>query len=107
MEYITPTKENPVFVADNDYFGYIEGVYKDYKVDNGENSSVGATFGTSFTQAVNDLHEWIKEADYLLKEHPKSKFSIYAVSGEMGKYDQPRQIKVYTISAAKAKKYLL
>jgi hypothetical protein len=100
---IRPTKESPIFIATCDYFGRIEaGPYKDFEVGDCR----GRTFGTNYAKAVNDLHEWIKENSWAVCEYPKCKFTIEMVDGSI-EHDQYASQVVYTISAAKAKKFLL
>ena len=101
--YITPTKKNILFKAECDYFGYIENtIYKDMLIGN----CVTSTFATSYIDAVNMLHEWIKENDWVKKEYPKAKFNIYSVDGSLDKNGERLDKKVYTISASKAKKFI-
>lgn len=100
--YIIPTKKYPVYIAECDYFGYIETSY--YKNSN-VNGSICSTFELRYKDAVNKLHEWIIEGKDILNEYPKCKFNIYLVDGTMDKYGTKRK-KVYTISAVKAKKLL-
>lgn len=103
-EFIIPTKSNPIFKAECDYFGYIEtNVYKDALMRNNTTS----VFEISFMDSVNELHKWIKENEYILNEYPKCKFNIYAVDGSCDKFGEYVMKKVYTISATKAKKYLI
>ena len=97
-EFIIPTKANPVFKAECDYFGYIEtGVYKDALMSN----TTTSVFEISFMGAVNELHKWIKENEYILNEYPKCKFNIYAVDGCNDKFGDYIMKKVYTISVKK------
>ncbi len=109
QEYIILTKDNPIFIAECDYFGNIEEtMYKDWLIE--ELNLVGRTFATNFAHAVNKLHEWIIEANEewgVLKEYPKCKFNIWVVDGAVIKNGQDVRKKVYSISASKAKKYLL
>jgi hypothetical protein len=106
-EYIRPTKDNPVFVASCDYFGYIEeSTWKDYLVETSRGDSVGRTFALHYKQAVNRLHEWIQENPEVLASYPKCKFDILLVDGTYDKFDSAIQKKVYTISATKAKQLL-
>lgn len=101
-KYITPTKKNPIFTAECDFFGYIETkYYKDFVVDN----SYCATFALYYKDAVNKLHEWIIDNEKILSLYPKCKFNIYLIDGTMGKYGKKEE-KVYTIRASKAKKLL-
>lgn len=107
-DYITPTKQSPVFVAECDYFGFIEeGFYKDYCIESNNCSHCGATFELHYTDAIISLHKWIKEHRYVLDEYPKCNFNIYLVDGTMNtKWDQQKETKVYSISAKKAKQLL-
>ena len=101
--YIIPTKKNPVYTAECDYFGYIETeFYKDLFVNN----SYCSTFALNYKDAVNKLHEWIIDNKNILNEYPKCKFNISLVDGTIDKYNNKKEKKVYTISAIKAKKLL-
>ena len=105
-EYIIPTKKNPVFSASCDWFGRIEeNFYKMWNIP-GINL-VGNTFSTDFADAVTRLHEWIKENKHVLNEYPKSKFTIDVIDGSFNKFGDYSSKVVYTISAAKAKKYII
>lgn len=102
-EYITPTKQRPVFTASCNHFGSIErSLYKDWNINN----SVGRTFSLSYSNAVNDLHEWIKDNQWVIKEYPKCKLEIEVIDGTINKYNEPKRIVVYSISASKAKRFL-
>ena len=107
--YITPTKNSPIFTAECDYFGYIDrGRYKEWQVGNGNCTHAGSTFATSFTDAVNALHEWLKENREVIEDYPKSKFTIHVNYGEIDtKRDHVKIHPVYSISAGKAKKFIL
>lgn len=106
-KYIIPTKERPVFIAVNTYFGYIEtNMYKMWKVRN----NVGCTFAVKFADAVNFLHEWIKENKDIVLENPNCKYYIEVVDGSVKDYGDDYEViykKVYEISASKAIKYLI
>ena len=100
--YLTPSKLSPIFVAECDYFGFIEdSIYKDYMIEYDDCQSIGRTFALYYKDAVNNLHEWLQNNSYILKEYPKAKFNIYMVDGTSLR-GQTTRIKVYTISAAKA-----
>ena len=106
-EYITPTKERPVFVAYCNAFGCIDKrMYKSWNVKNDKTNSVGDTFALSFADAVNSLHEWIKDHAQFVVENPKCKFIIQVING-VTKYDDVVFTDVYEISASKAKKYII
>ena len=105
---ITPTKESPIFRADCDHFGFIEdSPYLRHTVQCKDHSSSCATFALSYSDAINRLHEWLIENKKYVLSEPKAKFNIYIVDGSINKeLDQAKEVKVYTISSAKAKKYL-
>lgn len=107
-DYITPTKERPIFVAVNDWFGYIEvGLWKEYAVETEEGCrSVGRTFALHFMEGINDLHQWIIDNPEVVKEYPKCSFKLYEINGEL-KNGEVVKNHVYTISASRARKYLI
>ena len=104
-EFIIPTKKAPVFAAWCTAFGNLEtGVYKNASVNNCSYD----VFGTTFIKAVNDLHQWITENEYVVTENPKCSFIIEIIDGTLDKYgEDAKRTKVYSISAAKAKKLIL
>ena len=107
QDYITPTKESPIFVAECDWFGFIGGsLYKEYIVNENDGQSCGETFSLHFKDSVNRLHEWIENNENTLKEYPKCKFNIYMINGSLDKDGRKKYEKVYTITASKAKKLL-
>ncbi len=94
------------FLAECDYFGYIEGSFKDVEVQESENILIMHPFEYNFTRAIADLHEFIINDD-MINEFPKAKWNIYLVDGSMNDYGDINRSKVYSISSAKAKKLLL
>ena len=110
QDYITPTKQYPVFTAECDHFGFIEEpLYKSFLVEDNEGSgSIGHTFALDFTNAIIRLHAWIKNNPHVVNEFPKCKFNLYLINGTIDKkLCQRHEEKVYSISAKKAKKLLL
>jgi len=102
--YITPTKNRPVFTAYCDHFGSIStGMYNDWIVGN----QVGETFALHYMDAVNMIHEWIRDHEEILDNYPKSKFFIEERNGSVDKDGDVKRRIVYTISARKAQKYLI
>tara|TARA_R110000772_G_scaffold153261_1_gene264256 strand:- start:22797 stop:23138 length:342 start_codon:yes stop_codon:yes gene_type:complete len=100
---ITPTKSNPVFIAENDYFGYIDpSMYKDGFCGN----CSFKIFAIYYASAINNIHQFIQLNDHLIQNFPKSKYNIYMIDGSLDKNGDTIYKKVYTISSAKAKKYL-
>ena len=53
------------------------------------------------------MHKWIQDNPEFINEYPKSKFTIEAIDGSLRKDGDYASVKVYEITAAKAKKYLL
>lgn len=103
--YIIPTKRNPIFQACCDYFGFLEGgTYKPFIIsdEDSDRFSTGATFATSYLDAINRLHETIKE-DYqhLAESAPKCKFEIYLIDGTLDKHGETKRRTIYSISVKK------
>jgi len=106
-EFITPTKDRPVFRAVCTYFGYIENRrYKRWEVPSDNGTLCGDTFAVSYEDAISMLHEWIKENRSVLVDYPKASFELYVFYGKLDKYGESIIEKVYSISAKKAKKFL-
>lgn len=109
--YVIPTKKSPVFTAYCTAFGTIErGLYKQWNIkEQGKINQVGDTCALDYIDAVNFLHEWIKDEvdSRFIKENPSCKFCIKVIDGKLNKWDEVVEVKVYEISAAKAKKYIL
>jgi len=110
---ITPSTDNLIFVVDHDWFGYIDDSpenfcsYKPYEVRLKEYTSCGYTFAISYEEAILKLHAWIRENKEILNKYPKGVFTIHSIDGSYDtKRDRTKLTKVYSISAAKAKKYL-
>lgn len=102
-EYIIPTKQDPVFQADCDHFGYIEtGIWKSHLVGN----CTSSTFALDFTEAIVELHQWILDNEWILTEYPKAKFGIGIIDGSVDKNGDAIKKQVYSISVAKAKRLL-
>ena len=105
MDYIIPTKNEPIFQAECDHFGFIEdGFYKYAKVGNG----ITSVFALTYSEAINKLHEYLQKDNYgkeIIEEYPKAKFSIYEVDGRTGSNDETLSKTVYTLTASKIKKY--
>ena len=108
-EYIRATKERPLFVAANNYFGYINrGLYKDCETlfPDGS-SSIVHTFATSYADAVESLHKWIldNEHQWLIDEKHIS-FTIYSIDGSIDeRRDEVKMTKEYHLNTTKLRKY--
>lgn len=101
---IEVTKQNPVFIASCNHFGYLERtLYKRWIIGN----RTGYTWALNYTDAINELHSWIKDNEWAIKEYPKCTFDIFRIDGTLNKYQEISEEKVYSISAAKAKKLIL
>jgi len=100
-----------IFLAECNYFGFIEGLvsWKDCEYEDTDGTiSVVTPFAIKFSEAVNDLHEWLltENGRWAIKEYPKAKFNIYAVNGSQDKHGSIYHDRVYSISSRKAKKLL-
>lgn len=103
-DYIIPTKEHPVFVAQNMYSGYfIDSEWKDWQVKNDEKWCVGETTSMNLLGAIRAVYDHIKEnTEYL---SPETKFQIDMIDGSYDKYGDPVRVKCYSISVKQAKKF--
>lgn len=110
-EYITPTKDNPVFIAHCDYWGYIEeNFYKEWEIKNENGWIIGRTYALSLDKAIANLHEFIKEYFSSGKSSlpGKAKFSIAMIDGTWNeKYNERKEYKCYEISVNQARKFKL
>ena len=98
--YITPTKERPVFQATNTYEGYILNdfqTYKDWSIVN----MVGETTATTLPGAMQALFTHIQSKSWMMK----ATFVIEMIDGSVDKYGDPIRAKVYQISMRQAKKF--
>ena len=104
-DYIIPTTKEPVFTAYCDDFGCIEGsFYKDWSINN----ICGNTYATNLTDAIVELHDFIKW--YAKNEssfRKKSTFYIELIDGSVDKNGDVIKKKVYSINGATAKKVRL
>lgn len=106
QEYITPTKEYPVFKCYNDYSGYIEQtLYKQWQIKEGSHWTIGYTFALNLTDAIRYLHEFIKENKEEI--NPKSKFTIVMMNGKINKHGDIEETKCYSVSMKQAKQFKL
>lgn len=103
--YITPTTQQPIFMAISSYFGPIAGPYKEWCISS--INSVGPTFALNYKDAIHNLHEWmIENKDMIIRNCPAtSTFFIQVVNGNT-KSDEKVAHKVYEINVLKAKQYL-
>ncbi len=105
-KYIKPSKDHPVFKCYNSYFGYIEQeFYKQWEIRDSQRWTIGYTFATSLTDAINRLHVYIKENKESIPL--KSKFHIVMMDGTIDKKGYINESKCYSISLAEAKKFKL
>lgn len=108
QDYCIPTKQYPVFRATCTAFGSIEtGLYKMWNVKTEEYNMVGDTFACNFTDAVNFLHEWLKENKEDVDQlNHKTRFYITIIDGSINKYQEVIEREVYSIDWFKVKKYI-
>ena len=106
-KFITPTEQNPIFMAAHSDFGYIETtLYKQWEIKRKSTYIGGYTFALNFKDAVNLLHEYIQANRWLLDGYPTATFEIYIFKGQINKWDETVLKKVYSITAKKAKELL-
>lgn len=100
-DYISPTKESPVFIADDDTYGFIDlGVYKNSLCGR----STTPTFALSYENGIERLHNYIKNTRHI---DPKAKFTLYIMDGSVDKSGQSKLTKVYSLTYKNAKRFML
>lgn len=104
-KYIIPSKEKPIFVIyDNDYGPINIGMYKDFSVPG---FGTGFTSALSYSEAVNTLHDLIREG-FLNDKETKGAYTIYQIDGRINVKDVDiKRTKVYSINLDKARKVKL
>jgi hypothetical protein len=103
-EYITPTVECPVFVAQNSYSGYvITSIYKRWESINERYEVCGDTTALNLTDAIVAVHNHIRECgEYINKG---AKFEVYMIDGTCNGQGEPIRVKCYSVTMREAKKY--
>jgi len=105
-DYITPTKDNPVFISQNMYSGYIiDSEYKDWESKNEQYWVCGETTALTLTDAIEAIHKHIQNCKEYI--NPDTKFDVYMLDGTCDKYGEPIRTKCYSISMKQAKKFKL
>ena len=100
--YITPTKENPIFTARCNWFGPLEGIYKESIVEFGNVTSCMSTYGLSLSEAIVSLLNYATdEKEYLLSEN-NTKLFIEMVDGTI-KGGEVNHKKVFTLTSSQIK----
>lgn len=103
-DYITPTKENPVFQIVNTYEGYIVNdyhTYKDWQVKNEQQWKIGETSATNLPDAMQVLFAHIQSNP----DKKKAKYLIEMVDGTCDRYGNPVYTPVYKFSMKQAKQF--
>ena len=101
---MTPTKEYPVFIAQNNYTGdCIGGLYQNWEIKNDQCWICGVTTAVTLTNAIKILHEYIRDNNEYMDEN--TKFDIYMLDGTCNKFGEPTMVKCYSISIKKAKQF--
>jgi len=102
MDYVIPTKKSPTFVAENDYYGFIDtGCYKPSYCGMGTTY----TFALNYEEGIKRLHQYIKDCGEEI--YSTSNFNLYIMDGTVKSNGDSKLTKVYSISAKKAKQLLL
>lgn len=104
-DYITPTKERPVFQIWNTYTGYVvtDISYKEWRIKNDNCNIGGETSATTLPDAMETLFKHIEQNP----DYTKSSFTIEMIDGSVNKYGEPNRVKCYSISMKQAKKFNL
>jgi len=77
---------------ENDYIGWLDTIYL-----------------SSYTKAINYLHEQISDDSlwgWMLEDYPKSKFSIWWWDGTYDEDDNKNYTKLYTLSVSQIRKII-
>jgi len=102
-QYITPTKERPVFKALCRDFGFIEdNLYKEWNIISDKCNMVGSTYALSLADAVTKLLEFIPTYESI---NSKSKFEIIMIDGTVNKYGEPIEVTAFSINFKQSKKF--
>lgn len=105
-DYITPTKESPIFIGQNMYSGYvIPSEYREWEIKNEKCWICGETTALNITDAIEKVHRHIQNNKEWIK--PKTKFDVYMLDGTTNKFGEPIRIKCYSISMNQAIKFRL
>ena len=102
--YITPTKQRPVFQVWNTYAGYVVTDYRTYmewEIKSDICHVVGETTAIDLPGAMEALFSHIK----LNLGMTKSAFAIEMLDGTMDKYGEPKRNRIFTISMSQALEY--
>ena len=102
--YITPTKQRPVFQVWNTYAGYVVTDYRTYmewEIKSDACHVVGETTAIDLPGAMEALFSHIK----LNFGMTKSAFVIEMLDGTMDKNGEPKRARIFTISMSQALEY--
>jgi hypothetical protein len=98
MNFITPTKESPIFTATCNWFGHLDGIYKETRVEIGDCTSRMPTFALTFADAVSSLLEYAKEEKSYLLSEKNTKLIIELVDGTANADGEVKFKKVFTLT---------
>ena len=102
--YITPTKQRPVFQVWNTYAGYVVTdcrTYMEWEIKSDAGPVVGETTAIDLPGAMEALFSHIK----LNFGMTKSAFAIEMLDGTMDKNGAPKRTRIFTISMSQALEY--
>ncbi|GHV18131.1 hypothetical protein FACS1894169_14380 [Bacteroidia bacterium] len=103
-EYITPTKNNPVFIVINTYEGYIVNdycMYKDWQIKTDNCHTVGETTEITLHGAMGKLFEHIQDNT----DKESAKYAIEMIDGTVDRFGDVVHKTVYKITMKEAKKF--
>ena len=101
LDYLIPTKANPLFIATCSDFGAMTSGLKDALVGGIKYD----TFSCSLDLGIEKIHEFIKENSSELADNVE--FTLYHIDGELDKYGEVRRTKAYSITIYRAKNFKL
>ncbi len=100
---IIPTKDNPTFIARCNWFGHIEGIYKETEVTTCEGTSCMPTFAITFADAIKNLLDYAKEEKEYLLSDKDTKLFVELVDGSSNEDGEVKFKKVFTLTSSQIK----
>ena len=98
MNFITPTKERPTFIARCNWFGYIDGIYKETQVVVENRTHCMPTYALNLSDAISNLLKYAKENKLWLLSENNTKLIIELVDGAVNTYGEIKCKKVFTLT---------
>lgn len=104
QNFITPTKENPVFVVQNMYSGTcMDGGYKEWEIKTDNHVDGGLTASLTLAGAIEAAHEYVHDNYQYCNQDVR--IEVQMIDGTLDRYGDPKRIKAYSISFREAKRF--